>query len=116
MSGSFASGNVATIQLVGVGGGGESLFTSHAPKPDNLKTVKLTESNAYDLGKYIADKIWADHVEVDISHGVLTCHVKGGNDVSVSFGAWLVEEYDFYNERATFREANVFEREKYNLR
>lgn len=87
------------------------MFTDHAPKPKNLKAVKLTEANIHELGKLIAEKADAVVVEVDIASGLLSF-----DSYSFELGEWIVEEYDYREERVVFRVARSDEREKYDLR
>jgi hypothetical protein len=116
MTDGYTLGSV-TLTMPGAGVGDNSLFSSRSPKGDAIKAVKLTKANAHEVSKHIAEEVKVDIVEVDLDHEVLRCSTKSrGSVLSASFGSWIVEGYDYGNERATFRLARADEREKYDLR
>lgn len=87
-----------------------SLFSTRTPKQDNIRVVKLTDENAKDLAAYAVRVPGIDRIDSSLKGTVWI----GGNPFSS--GDWIVEEYDFGQERTTFRRATQAEREKYDLR
>lgn len=91
-----------------------SPFSDRAPKSDSLKAVKLTADNAREVAAYILKRLGGT-IEVK-PHNLR--FVREGQDFgeSAPFDKWLVEDYDYHDNKLRFRVASVGERSKYDLR
>ena len=103
----------------------DSVFSVRSPKLDSIKAVKLTHDNIRDVGAVLLKRGFKVAVNLDITvafsavggkyppgtMGVLTI----GSDEFLT-GEWLVEEFDYVENKAVFRKASVGDRQKYDLR
>lgn len=85
-------------------------FATRTPRSDSIKAVKLTEGNLQAVAGHVLDRVGGT-VSVEDSTTILFQKIR-----FAGIGDWLIEGYDYGKGRATFRRANLTEREKYDLR
>ena len=105
----------------------DSVFSARSPKPDSIKTVKLTCDNIRNVGAELLKRGFKVEVNTDMlglafssvgggkyppgTMGVLTI----GSDEFLT-GEYLVEEFDYVENKPVFRKASVKERQRFDLR
>lgn len=109
------SGSVPTIVFTPMG---DSLFNIRDPKPDSIKTVKLTVANIREVSAYIGKALGA---EVETSDTTIALGPRSPVDQRLAgpwftVGDYIIEGYDYRESKVEFRVANLTEHEKYDLR
>lgn len=96
----------------------DNLFKHHAPKPKGIKAVKLTEENMDAVAKRLRQVLSSQHdeVSVTVSEDRIRATYSLGIGMTFFVDHWIVEGFDYQNDKVTFTRASTEVREKHDLR
>ena len=97
-----------------------SPFQYRAPKPEGVKAAKLTKKNIGAVAAHIREsldilKTDKESVNVTVDNRSIS-YPDGFRSGYFEVGQWVLEEWDYVHDKATFRVASIDERKQYDPR
>ena len=86
------------------------IWNAYPVKPDTVDAIKVTQDNLRSIGSTLLGS------EVGVAVRVHRDKITTDHIFSLAVGDWLIREWDYEQDRATYRKATFSERKKYDLR
>lgn len=88
-------------------------FAARNPKPDSIKSTKVTEDNIKTIASNLAKQGW--NVDWD-GKDAFYAALPGASRAHFVTGLWMIEGYDYVTDKTFYRPASLAERQRYDLR